>query len=150
MLEVNATLHVLQICVIEKKKEMCAEVTFVQQIGNAMCSFTYSHEYLQLASNAILLKKRKKKSQVISRASSSLVKGNISHFLPLCCLGSFTWTVFDSLSPPRCTRVHSGGPMNKNAMSTRKEERKSPLRAVSDFPFLPLPSKASKKFTFLT
>lgn len=61
MLEVNATLHVLQICVIEKKKEMCAEVTFVQQIGNAMCSFTYPHEYLQLASNAILLKKRKKK-----------------------------------------------------------------------------------------
>lgn len=60
-------------------------------------------------------------------------KKNLSRFLTLCCLGSFTWTVFDSLSSPRCTRVHSGGPMNKNAMTTKREERKSPLRAVSGF-----------------
>lgn len=125
------------------------EVTFVQQKGNAMYSFSHLHEYLQLASNGILPQKRKG-SKLISRASSTLGKRNISHFLPFCCRGSFTWTVFDSLSPPRCTRVHSGGPMNKNAMSTRKEERKSPLRTVSDFPFLPLPWNASKKFTFLT
>lgn len=77
-------------------------------------------------------------------------KKKLSHFRILYCLGSFTWSVFDSLSPPRCTRVHSGGPMNKNAMTTKREERKSPLRAVSDFSFLPLPWKASKKFTFFT
>lgn len=128
-------------------KNVCGGHMFVQQAGNAMCSFSHSHEYLQLASNGIFAKKGGK---LISGASSSFVKRNISHFLPFSCLGSFTWAVFDSLSPPRCTRVHSGGPMNKNAMSTRKEERKSPLRAVSDFPCLPLPWKASKKFTFLT
>lgn len=55
-------------------------------------------------------------------------------FLPRCCLGSFTWTVFDSLSPQRCTRLHFGGPLNKNAMSTKWIERKSPLGAVSDIP----------------
>lgn len=92
-------------------------------------------QYSQSASDGILLdiatigtkwsvKKRKKK------------KVNIPHFLS-CCLGCFTWTVFDSFSPPRCTRVHSRGPMNKNAMATKRIERKSPLRAVSDFPFLP-------------
>lgn len=54
--------------------------------------------------------------------------------LPRCCLGSFTWTVFDSLSPQRCTRLHFGGPLNKNAMSTKWIERKSPLGAVSGIP----------------
>lgn len=128
---------------------MCWGHMCVQQIGNAVCSFSHSHEYLQPASNGILPQK-KKRGQQISRASSSLVKRNISHFFTILLSGEFHMDCFDSLSPPRCTRVHSGGPMNKNAMSTRKEERKSPLRAVSDFPFLPLPWRASKKFTFLT
>lgn len=145
LLEVNATSHELQMCVMEKKVRGGGHM-FVQQIGNAMCSFSSSPEYLQLASNGI--SRRQERSRAISGASSSLVERRIRdifllffffffNFLPLCCLGSFTWTVFDSLSPPRCTRVHSGGPMNKNAMSTRREERKSPLRAVTDFPSSP-------------
>lgn len=139
----NATSRVLQMCVMEKKVR-CGVHMFVQQIGNVMCSFSRSPGYLQLASNGISPREKEPSDQRRFKLSHTEEKRDIffllfffSNFLPLCCLGSFTWTVFDSLSPPRCTRVHSGGPMNKNAMSTRREERKSPLRAVTDFPSPP-------------
>lgn len=102
----------------------------------------HSHECLQIPSNGILPQKE--------RISGFKLARNIPHFLLFRCRGRFTWTVFDSLSLPRRTRVHSGGPMNKNAMSRKKIEQKSPLRVVSDFPLSPPPWKASKKFTFLT
>lgn len=56
LLEVNATQHVQ--CVMENK--VCRGCMFVQQIGDAMCSFSHSHEYLQLAYNGIWLKKKER------------------------------------------------------------------------------------------
>lgn len=106
----------------------------------------------------IAVKKKKKTSDDQRSCRLCISFKKRAPFLPWCCLGSFTWTLSDSLSPPRCTRLHFECPLNKYAMSPKWIERKistwscqlyysPPLAYLTHTAFL---WNDSKKFTFLT